>query len=130
MTHPRILIVDDESQITRHAAHHALRSTIRCPRCQRRRDRAGDHEGLVARPCRYRRLDAEHDGLALCREVRMRSQVPIIVLSVKEDERTKIQALDLGADDYVTKPFSSNELLARVRANLRRAPVAEESRRR
>jgi two-component system KDP operon response regulator KdpE len=66
------------------------------------------------------------DGLALCRELRARSQVPIIVLSVREDERTKVKALDLGADDYVTKPFNINELLARIRANLRRAPSGAE----
>ena len=56
------------------------------------------------------------------------SRVPMIVLSVKGEERTKIQALDAGADDYVTKPFAIDELMARVRANLRRAP-AESGRR-
>src|SRR5215510_8589713 len=61
-------------------------------------------------------------GIELCRQVRSKSKIPIIVLSVKGEERTKINALDAGADDYVTKPFSMNELLARVRANLRRAP--------
>ena len=50
-----------------------------------------------------------------------KSQIPIIVLSVRGEERTKVEALDAGADDYVTKPFSTNELLARVRAALRRA---------
>jgi len=59
-------------------------------------------------------------GIELCRSVRERSQVPIIVLSVRGEEKTKIEALDAGADDYVTKPFSVSELLARVRANLRR----------
>jgi two-component system, OmpR family, KDP operon response regulator KdpE len=61
------------------------------------------------------------DGLQLCRKLREISTVPIIVLSVKGAEATKIEALDAGADDYVTKPFSINELLARVRAALRRA---------
>jgi two-component system KDP operon response regulator KdpE len=65
------------------------------------------------------------DGLELCRRFRVRSQAPIIVLSVKGEERTKVQALDAGADDYVTKPFGISELLARVRANLRRAPQDE-----
>jgi len=63
------------------------------------------------------------DGLELCRRLRVQSHVPIIVLSVKGEERAKVQALDAGADDYVTKPFGMNELLARVRANLRRAPA-------
>jgi len=60
-------------------------------------------------------------GIELCRALRAKSQVPIIVLSVKGEERTKIEALDAGADDYVTKPFSINELLARIRAGLRRS---------
>ena len=62
-------------------------------------------------------------GLELCRRVRATSQTPIIVLSVKGEERTKVEALDAGADDYVTKPFGMDELLARVRAALRRAPA-------
>jgi two-component system, OmpR family, KDP operon response regulator KdpE len=68
-------------------------------------------------------------GLELCRRIRMKSQLPIIVLSVRGEEKTKVEALDVGADDYVTKPFSINELLARIRAGLRRAsmPVTEEA---
>ena len=66
------------------------------------------------------------DGLELCRRVREKSLIPIIVLSVKGEERTKVEALDAGADDYVTKPFNVNELLARVRAALRRAKAKEE----
>ena len=61
------------------------------------------------------------DGLQLCRYIRAESHIPIIVLSVKGEEAIKVQALDAGADDYITKPFSVNELLARVRAALRRA---------
>ena len=60
-------------------------------------------------------------GLEFCRRVRLVSQVPIIVLSVKSEERIKVEALDTGADDYVTKPFGMDELLARIRAALRRA---------
>lgn len=63
------------------------------------------------------------DGLELCRRIRATSQVPIIVLSVKGEEKIKVEALDAGADDYVTKPFGINELLARVRAALRRSPT-------
>jgi len=57
----------------------------------------------------------------LCRRIRLVSSVPIIVLSVKQEEKTKVEALDAGADDYVTKPFGMEELLARIRAALRRA---------
>jgi len=66
------------------------------------------------------------DGLKLCQRLREISSVPIIVLSVKGDEATKVKALDAGADDYVTKPFGMGELLARVRAALRRSPEASE----
>jgi two-component system KDP operon response regulator KdpE len=61
------------------------------------------------------------DGLAVCRQLRAWSAVPILVLSVREDETDKVAALDLGADDYLTKPFGIDELMARVRALLRRA---------
>lgn len=60
-------------------------------------------------------------GIDICRWVRQQSDIPIIVLSAREDEELKVRALDAGADDYVTKPFSQEELLARVRAVLRRA---------
>ena len=59
-------------------------------------------------------------GLEFCRRVRLVSQLPIIVLSVKSEERIKVEALDAGADDYVTKPFGMDELFARIRAALRR----------
>ena len=62
-------------------------------------------------------------GLELCRRLRAISMVPIIVLSVRGEEKTKVEALDAGADDYVTKPFGMDELLARIRAALRRKPV-------
>ena len=60
------------------------------------------------------------DGVEVCRRLRARADVPIVVLSVRGDERSKVAALDAGADDYVTKPFSTEELLARVRAGIRR----------
>ena len=64
-------------------------------------------------------------GLAACRALREASDVPIVVVSVRNLERDKIDALDAGADDYITKPFSLPELLARLRAALRRMPLAE-----
>jgi DNA-binding response OmpR family regulator len=69
------------------------------------------------------------DGVDVCREVRRISDVPIIVLTGETDERAKVEALDAGADDYVTKPFGRQELLARIRAVLRRGagPVTETS---
>jgi two-component system, OmpR family, KDP operon response regulator KdpE len=67
------------------------------------------------------------DGLEVCRRVRGWSQVPIIVLTVRDAETDKVAALDLGADDYVTKPFGTNELLARIRVALRHAARASTS---
>lgn len=64
-------------------------------------------------------------GIAFCREVRKSSSVPIVVLSVREEESTKVEALNSGADDYVTKPFGMDELLARVRAALRRSKQSD-----
>ena len=64
------------------------------------------------------------DGFEVCRRLREWSEVPIIMLSAKGEESDKVKSLDLGADDYVTKPFGGEELLARVRAVLRRAEVA------
>src|SRR4029079_1690101 len=122
----KILVVDDESQITR-----VLRSSLKAHRYDVRT--AAD--GISA-------LDTFHDwkpdliitdlqmpemnGIEFCREVRKVSSVPIIVLSVKGEERTKVDALDAGADDYITKPFGMDELLARIRAALRRAPPEED----
>jgi two-component system KDP operon response regulator KdpE len=66
-------------------------------------------------------LPGEIDGMGVCMRVRQWTQIPIIILSARHEERQKVQALDLGADDYLTKPFSNEELQARVRACLRRA---------
>jgi len=70
-------------------------------------------------------LPGEFDGLEVCRKVRQLAQTPIIILSAITEEKQKVEALDLGADDYLTKPFSNDELQARVRACLRRASAAE-----
>lgn len=68
-------------------------------------------------------LGSGPDGLEVCQRLRQWSQVPIIVLSVRGDERTKVQALNAGADDYLTKPFSMEELQARIQAVLRRVAM-------
>lgn len=125
MDHKRILIVDDEPQITR-----VLRTSLDAHGYDLRVANDGDTALQIARdwPPDLMITDLSMpmmDGLELCRRFRQKSNAPIIVLSVKGEERTKVQALDAGADDYVTKPFGINELLARVRANLRRAPQEE-----
>ena len=70
-------------------------------------------------------LPGKIDGLEVCRQVRLSMKTPIIVLSALTEEKQKVEALDLGADDYLTKPFSNDELQARVRACLRRASSSE-----
>jgi two-component system KDP operon response regulator KdpE len=122
----RILVVDDEIQITR-----VLRASLSAQRYDVRT--ANDPEEAL-------RLFEEWDpdlivtdlmmpgmtGIDLCRAIRRKSRTPIVVPSVRDQEHAKVEALDAGADDYVTKPFSIQELLARVRAHLRRAPERSE----
>lgn len=116
----KVLIVDDEPQITR-----VLRTAL-STQGYSLRIAANGVEGMEAvhewRPDLVITDLAmpEMDGVELCRSIRAISEVPILVLSVRNQDRTKIEALDAGADDYVTKPFSIQELQARVRAQLRR----------
>ncbi len=118
----RILVVDDEAQITR-----VLRTALSAQGYEVRA--ANDPEEALLL------FDEWHpdlmvtdlmmpgiSGVELCQRVRSKGATPIIVLSVRDQERSKVEALDAGADDYVTKPFAIQELLARVRAHLRRAP--------
>jgi two-component system KDP operon response regulator KdpE len=120
----KILIVDDEPQITR-----VLRTAL-STQGYALQIAANGVEGLVALHAWKPDLIItdlampQMDGVELCREVRAVSQVPIIVLSVRNQDRQKIEALDAGADDFVTKPFSIQELQARVRAQLRRQTAA------
>jgi two-component system, OmpR family, KDP operon response regulator KdpE len=121
-----ILVVDDEPQITR-----VLKTTLSSQGYGVRTASDGDEAlqmlkewtpDLVITDLRMPNLG----GLELCRQIRAKSRIPIIVLSVKGEERVKVEALDAGADDYVTKPFGVHELLARVRATLRRAAAPEQ----
>lgn len=123
----RILVVDDERQITRvlsrgltargYDVHVAADGELALQTF------SDWHPDLVVTDLSMPNVS----GLELCRRLRAFSDVPIIVLSVKGEERTKIEALDAGADDYVTKPFGIDELLARIRASLRRIPVGKNS---
>jgi two-component system, OmpR family, KDP operon response regulator KdpE len=117
---PRILVVDDEPQIVR-----ALGINLKA--LGYRVDTAGSGEEALRKAANHR-LDAVIldlglpgiDGIEVIRGLRGWTRIPIIVLSVRESEQEKIAALDAGADDYVTKPFGMGELLARLRAALRR----------
>ncbi len=124
MSAPRILVVDDEP---------AIRRTLRANLVARGYDVTAVETGEEALASALARaydlviLDLMLPGLSgldVCRDLRGQSAVPILVLSARGEERAKVRALDLGADDYLTKPFGMDELLARVRALLRRPPVA------
>jgi len=121
VSRPRILVVDDEPQILR-----ALQTTLRGAGYDV--ETAGT--GAVAltkaamQPPEAVILDLvlpDKSGVEVCRELRQWTAVPVLVLSAVGEERDKVAALDAGADDYVTKPFGIDELLARLRAVLRRA---------
>ena len=119
--HRRILVVDDEPQITR-----VLRTSLSSQAYDIRVANDGETALEIMKDWTPDLVITDlsmpnMDGLELTRRLRLTSQLPILILSVRGEERTKVQALDAGADDYVTKPFSMEELLARVRAALRRS---------
>ena len=127
MMNARILVADDEPQIRR-----VMRTSL-------------TEQGYIVTDARsgeeaLERLRQDHPdlvlldmnmpgigGLEACREIRETSDVAVIILPVRDSEADKVAALDAGADDYITKPFSMPELLARIRAALRRLPVTPES---
>lgn len=118
---PRVLVVEDESAIVEAVSYALELEGFQVSSAQ------GGREGLEA----ARRLNPSvvildvmlpgMSGLDVCRQLRRESDVPIIMLTAKEGEADKVAGLELGADDYMTKPFSMRELVARVRAQLRRA---------
>ncbi|MBI3406399.1 MAG: response regulator transcription factor [Acidobacteria bacterium] len=127
MSEAKILIVDDEPQIRR-----TLRASL-VPHGYVVSDARSGEEALEA--LRLEKPDLVlldlnmpgMGGLAACREIRESSDVAIIVLTVRGTERDKVEVLDAGADDYITKPFGMPELLARIRAALRRLPVSPDA---
>lgn len=116
---PHILIIDDEAQIQR-----ALRTILTEKQFQVTTASRGE-EGLTLAAASEPDLIIldlglpDMDGVEVCRRLREWTQTPVIILSVRDGERQKVAALDQGADDYLTKPFSIEELLARVRVALR-----------
>src|SRR5215470_12994123 len=125
MSSARILVVDDAPQVRR-----VLRATLTVEgyTVSEARD-GGEALGLFrSEPFDIVLLDVNMpgmDGLQACREIRSKSEVPIIMLTVRDAERDKVLALDAGADDYVVKPFGMQELLARIRAALRRTSLQD-----
>lgn len=123
---PEILIVEDDPQIRRF-----LRATLAAEQ-YRYHEALTAAEGLAQANARQPDLILldlglpDQDGLEVIRALRQTSQTPIIVLSARGQEKDKVEALDLGADDFVSKPFGVGELLARIRAALRRAATIRE----
>lgn len=130
MSAGRILVVDDQPQIRR-----VMRTTLVANGYEMDEARSGEQALEKLRAERYDvvLLDMNMpgmDGLEVCRSIRAARPGPdlaVIILTIRSAERDKVEALDAGADDYVTKPYSTPELLARIRAALRRAPLASES---
>ena len=127
MSNARILIVDDDPQIRR-----VMRTTLVAQGYEAADAKSGEEAIEKFREGKYDMILLDMnmggmDGIETCREIRSASDVAIVMLTVRDAEKDKIAALDAGADDYVTKPFSAPELLARVRAALRRLPHSPES---
>jgi two-component system KDP operon response regulator KdpE len=131
MSAGRILVVDDEPQIRR-----VMRTTLVANGYEMGEARSGEDALEMLRVERYDLvlLDVNMpalDGIATCRAIRSERpglDLAIIMLTVKNAEKDKVEALDAGADDYITKPYSTPELLARIRAALRRTPLVQEAR--
>jgi two-component system, OmpR family, KDP operon response regulator KdpE len=127
LTSARILVVDDEPQIRR-----VLRTTLAAQGYIVSEARSGEEalEKLRSEKPDLMLLDANMPGmggLEACREIRATSDVAIVMLTIRDSEQDKVEALDAGADDYVVKPFHARELLARIRAALRRLPVSPDA---
>ena len=125
MTQPRVLVVDDEPQIRR-----ALRLVLRANGYDVSETESGEGalDALAVQPFDLMILDLvlpDVEGVEVCKRVRQWSNLPVLVLSAHGDEEIKVRALDEGADDYVTKPFSAPELLARMRSAMRRAASSQ-----
>ena len=121
MSGVRVLVVDDEAQILR-----ALRTSLQGAGYEVDTAATGEEalSRAAMRPPEGVILDLvlpDRNGIEVCRELRRWTDAPVLVLSAVGDEQEKVAALDAGADDYVTKPFGIDELLARLRAALRRA---------
>ena len=126
MSNARILVVDDEPQIRR-----VMRTALTAQSYYVDDAPSGEIALEKLREERYDLVLLDMNmpgmgGLATCRAIREQWDVAIVVLTVRSGERDKVEALDAGADDYVTKPFSTPELLARIRATLRRVPQQAE----
>jgi two-component system response regulator RegX3 len=120
----KVLLVEDESALSESISYNLLRegfSVVTAADGERAMDRfRAERPAIVILDLMLPKMS----GLDVCRAIRLESQVPILILTAKDAESDKVAGLELGADDYVTKPFSMRELVSRVRAHLRRAELA------
>jgi two-component system response regulator RegX3 len=121
---PKVLLVEDESALAESISYNLFReglSVVTVADGERAMDRfRAERPAIVILDLMLPKMS----GLDVCRAIRRESQVPILILTAKDAESDKVSGLELGADDYVTKPFSMRELISRVRAHLRRAEFA------
>jgi two-component system response regulator RegX3 len=121
---PKVLLVEDESALAESISYNLLRegfSVVTAADGERAMERfRAERPAIVILDLMLPKMS----GLDVCRTIRRESQVPIVILTAKDAESDKVAGLELGADDYVTKPFSMRELISRIRAHLRRAEMA------
>ena len=125
---PRVLLIEDEAPLAESIAYNLVREGLIVATAS---DGERALELFRAEPPQMVVLDLmlpKLAGLDVCRAIRAESQVPILILTAKDSEADKVAGLELGADDYVTKPFSMRELVSRVRAHLRRAGMGQSAR--
>ena len=123
----KILVVDDDPHIREVVCFALEQAGFATLTASDGQDALRQHEGQGPDLVILDILMPELDGLAVCRELRNISPVPIVLLSSRDEEVDRIVGLEMGADDYVVKPFSPRELVARVRANLRRVDAAAQA---
>lgn len=122
-----ILIVEDDKNINEIIKFNLAKEGFNCLQAF---DGEEGFNAFNSKKCDLLLLDImmpKIDGIELCTKIRQISEVPIIMLTAKADEVDKVLGLEVGADDYITKPFSNKELIARIRANLRRKPKEEDT---
>ncbi|HEV2231763.1 MAG TPA: response regulator, partial [Terriglobia bacterium] len=127
MSAGRILLVDDDAQIRR-----VMRTTLAARGYEVSDAHSGEEALEKVRTLKFDLVLLDMNmpgmgGLEACRALRSGSDLAIVMLTVRNSEKDKVAALDAGADDYIVKPFSTPELLARIRAALRRAPLAPDA---
>lgn len=115
-----ILVVEDDPQIARIVIDHLRREGYTCTWASTGLEGWQEFQDLSPDLAVVDIMLPEMDGFDLCRNIRLTSEVPLLLMSARQEDQAKVEGLELGADDYITKPFSLTELSARIRSHLRR----------